>query len=269
MVPESVTDANMPADAQPQKACAKISVCMATYNGAAYVKTQIASILKQLGCADQLVVVDDKSTDDTVDVIKGFNDPRIEIHINPQNMGAALTFNRALQAARGDVVFLSDQDDRWHDGKVATALKILNAGAVDLLVHDAVVMRGGEVLHASLFELAGSSSGIIKNIVSNTFTGCCMAFRRDVLQDVLPISAHIGIFHDAWIGVLAQYFGYKVTFLPVPLMDFVRHGGNASTLKRRSIVPIIADRIAFLVALSIHICSIYFARFKTRWSAAK
>ncbi|MDP2450423.1 MAG: glycosyltransferase [Polaromonas sp.] len=238
----------------------KISVCMATYNGAAHVETQISSILKQLNDADQLIVVDDKSTDNTVEIIGNFRDARIQLIINPINVGAALTFNRALQEAGGDIVFLSDQDDRWHDGKVATVVKMLEAGKLDLVVHDAVVMRDGQVLHASLFEMAGSSPGVIKNIVSNTFTGCCMAFRRDILRDVLPISPHIGIFHDAWIGVLAQYFGYRVSFLSVPLMDFIRHGGNASTLQRRSIVPIILDRVAFVAALTLQIGRVYFRR---------
>jgi len=238
----------------------KISVCMATYNGAAHVVTQISSILKQLNAADQLIVVDDRSTDNTVEIIGNFKDPRIQLIVNPKNVGAALTFNRALQEARGDIVFLSDQDDRWHDGKVATVVEMLQTGKLDLLVHDAAVVRGGEVVHASLFEMAGSSPGVIKNIVSNTFTGCCMAFRRDILRDVLPISAHIGIFHDAWIGVLAQYFGYKVTFVHLSLMDFIRHGGNASTLQTRNIIPIIFDRIAFVMALVLHILRVYLKR---------
>ena len=87
-----------------------------------------------------------------------------------------------------------------------------------------------------------------------------MAFRRDVLNEVLPISAHIGIFHDAWIGVLAEYFGYKVSFMHVPLIDFIRHGGNASTLKRRKIGPILWDRIAFVAALALRIFHLYIKR---------
>lgn len=233
---------------------------MATFNGATHVATQITSILKQLNAEDQLIVVDDQSTDNTVEIIRNFKDPRIQLAINPVNVGAALTFNRALMEALGDIVFLSDQDDRWHDRKVAEVVEIMETGKLDLVVHDAAVMRGVEVVHESLFEMAGSSPGVIKNIVSNTFTGCCMAFRRDILRDVLPISAHIGIFHDAWIGVLAQYFGYKVAFVQISLMDFIRHGANASTLKRRKIVPIIFDRIAFIIALLLHIFRVYLKR---------
>jgi glycosyltransferase involved in cell wall biosynthesis len=238
----------------------KVSVCMAAYNGSPYIEAQIISILKQLGRTDQLIIVDDKSADDTVEIIENFKDSRIQLIRNTNNVGVALTFNRALREASGDIIFLSDQDDCWHDGKVATVVKMFQTGNLDLLVHDAVVMRGGQVVHASLFEMAGSSSGVIKNIVSNTFTGCCMAFRRDVLRDVLPISAHIGIFHDAWIGVLAQYFGYKITFVPLPLIDFIRHGANASTLQRRGIIPILLDRTAFVLALVLQIFRVYLKR---------
>ena len=233
---------------------------MATYNGARHVEIQISSILKQLIATDQLIIVDDNSTDNTVEIIENFKDPRIKLLTSSMNVGAALTFNRALQEVSGDIIFLSDQDDNWHDGKVTTLVKIFETGNLDLLVHDAVVMRDGQTLHASLFEMAGSSPGVIKNIVSNTFTGCCMAFRRDILSDVLPISSHIGIYHDAWIGVLAQYFGHEIAFVNVPLIDFIRHGANASTLKRRGIIPIIFDRAAFVTALVLQIFRVYLKR---------
>jgi glycosyltransferase involved in cell wall biosynthesis len=238
----------------------KLSVCMATFNGSAYVETQIVSILKQLKQTDQLIIVDDKSTDNTIEIIKNFNDARIQLIVNPINVGAALTFNRALKAATGDIIFLSDQDDRWHHGKISTVLDMFASTNVDLIIHDAVVVREGKVVYASLFDMAGSSSGVIKNIVSNTFTGCCMAFKREVLREVVPISGHIGIFHDAWIGVLAQFFGYKVSFVPVQLMDFIRHGNNASTSKRRKIGPILWDRLAFITALVLHIFRVYLKR---------
>ena len=238
----------------------RISVCMATYNGSKYIYLQLHSILKQLGHDDQVVIVDDASKDNTVEIINGFNDPRIHLYINELNIGSTRTFDRALHLAQGDLIFLSDQDDFWHDEKITTVVKLFETNSLDLLVHDAVVIRDGQVIHDSLFALGGSSSGVIKNIISNTFTGCCMAFRREVLYNVLPISPHIGLFHDAWIGVLAQYFGFKITFVHVTLIDFIRHPSNASTLQRRGLLIIILDRIAFIMALLIQIFRVYFKR---------
>ncbi|MBT6045272.1 MAG: glycosyltransferase, partial [Candidatus Scalindua sp.] len=161
---------------------------MATYNGAQHLQSQILSILKQLDAKDQLIIVDDHSTDNTVGIIRNFKDSRIQLKINPFNMGAALTFDRALHEAEGDLIFLSDQDDFWHDDKVSTLVDMFSSKNLDLIVHDAVVMCEGTVVHASLFKMTDSDPGVIKNIISNTFTGCCMAFRREILCEILPIS---------------------------------------------------------------------------------
>ena len=234
-----------------------ISVCMATYNGEVHIYAQIASIIKQLSALDQLIIVDDHSTDKTVEIIKNFNDSRIQLIINPSNMGAAFTFNRALHESDRDLIFLSDQDDVWNDDKVSKLVDIFSSENLDLVVHDAKVVRGGTVEHASLFDMIGSGPGVSKNIISNTFTGCCMAFRREILLDILPVPGNISLFHDAWIGVLAEYFGYKIKFLHIPLINFQRHGQNASTMKRRKIALIIKDRVNFIVALTIQIFYVY------------
>ena len=237
-----------------------ISVCMATYNGADYIEVQLKSILNQLGPADQVVVVDDASIDKTVEIIYKFVDPRIHLFINDINVGPALTFDRALHHARGDFIFLSDQDDRWYDNKVSTVIDTFSKQNVDLVVHDATVIMGESIIIQSLFERSNSSTGIFKNITHNTYTGCCMAFRRCVLSKVLPISSRIGLFHDAWIGVLAEVFGFKISFIDVPLMEFIRHDRNASSLRRRGVFRIIYDRLRFVSALTIHVIKFYLQR---------
>ena len=231
----------------------KISVCMATYNGAEFINAQMSSILNQLKDDDEVVVVDDASTDDTVTSIKNINDPRIKLFINERNIGPALTFDRALSCVCGDLIFLSDQDDRWHEYKVDHLVNIFNTQCVDLIVHDAVVLRNNQIISGSLFKDNRSSSGIVKNIIRNTYTGCCMAFRKDILKKVLPISSSIGLFHDAWIGVLSKYYGYRVLFIQTPLIDFIRHERNASSSKRRGLYLVLHDRFYFVVALFKHI----------------
>lgn len=231
----------------------KLSVCMATYNGALHIKTQIDSILMQLGPCDQLVVVDDASTDLTVSILSEYKDARLEIYRNELNIGPALTFNRALHLARGQLIFLSDQDDCWNANKVSIVTDIFSKQEVDLIVHDARVVSDKLIVFASLFSHHGSGRGILKNILSNTYTGCCMAFKRDILKKVLPISPKIGLFHDAWIGILSEYFNFKTIFIDEKLIDFNRHGFNASSMKRRSIFKIIKDRIYFIGALFSHV----------------
>lgn len=234
----------------------KISVCIATFNGEAYISRQLKSILPQLGSNDEVILVDDLSTDDTLSIIKSMQDPRIRVFLNDRNIGAALTFNRALRNATGDLIFMSDQDDRWLDNKVDILSNLFNNESFDLIVHDANVEVDGIIAHDSLFVKNKSSSGIFKNIIKNTYTGCCMAFKRDILIKVLPISPSIGIYHDAWIGILTEYFGYKVLFLEIPLIDFVRHNNNASSSKRRNLYLVSRDRVRFIFAFLKHLISI-------------
>ncbi len=113
----------------------KISVCMATYNGAAYIKKQMDSILSQEleeGYEMEVVVSDDNSTDNTIEVLESYHDDRIKIfhhaphprykHYNAL-MSAGKNFENAIMHASGDVIFLSDQDDVWYPHKVRTMLR--------------------------------------------------------------------------------------------------------------------------------------------------
>lgn len=238
----------------------KISVCMAAYNGAKYIRLQLSSILKQLGPNDQVVVVDDGSTDNTVQVIDSFKDSRIQLHINTVNIGVVRTFDRALHLAQGDLIFLSDQDDKWYDNKISTISKIFLSQDVSLIVHDAIIVKENHIISNSLFKFRNSSAGVIKNFIGNTYTGCCMAFKRDILGKVLPIPSKKGIFHDAWIGILAEYYGYKIAFVDVPLIEWNRHDRNATTLKRREVFRILSERLILLLAIIAQIIRVYFKK---------
>ena len=105
----------------------KISVCLATYNGEKYIKEQLDSILPQLSANDEIIISDDNSTDDTINIIRSLNDERIKIYVN-KTKGIVKNFENALNNASGDIIFLSDQDDVWKNDKVK---KILSAFSSD------------------------------------------------------------------------------------------------------------------------------------------
>jgi glycosyltransferase involved in cell wall biosynthesis len=223
---------------------------MASYNGSKYIQKQIESILKQINKNDQLIIVDDYSSDNTVSIIEGFRDNRIILIKNTYNTGVVAAFNKALMFAKGDIVFLSDQDDEWLDNKVSFLRNFFLLNKVDVIVHDAKIRQlDNLVVNNSLFNQIRSSKGVIKNIYSNSYTGCCMAFRRRVLRKVLPVPIMKGVFHDAWIGILAKIYGFRVIFIAMPLIIHNRHELNLSTMKRRSIFKIIPDRINLIIAL--------------------
>lgn len=212
-----------------------ISVCMATYNGEAFIRQQLSSILNQLGEQDEVIISDDGSRDTTLAVIAAFSDPRIKVIAHRRDWLAASTpvitrvkksFASALEQAQGEFIILSDQDDEWLDGRVSAALAELNNGA-DLVVCDCrVVGDDNQTLFSSWYDFIPPSSSLLRTLWKSSFHGCCMAFRAALLRRALPFPER-DIGHDTWIGMTACRLG-KVSFLRQPYILYRRHG-NAVT----------------------------------------
>jgi glycosyltransferase involved in cell wall biosynthesis len=207
----------------------KISVCMAAYNGSAYIKNQLASILKQLSDEDEIIIVDDASTDQTVEIIQQWGDPRILLIKNDINKGVLQTFERSLSHAKGEIIFLSDQDDIWLDNKVQKIMSIFQSDKdATLVLSDAEVINGNnEIIAKSYYELRGTFvKGAIPNLIKNKYLGCCLAFRREMLDYFLPLPKDVAM-HDMWIGILNDIYG-KSIYIEQPLMQYRLHNSNAS-----------------------------------------
>ena len=195
-----------------------ISVCIATYNGERYIRQQIESIVCQLNVDDEIIVSDDGSTDGTLDIVKGIGDKRIKIIEGPGRKSPILNFECALKASKGDFIFLSDQDDVWKPDKVEICMKWLKT--YNCVVSDAEVTDNRlKPLYPSLYDIMQVRQGRIYNTIwKNGYTGCCMAFRRNVLEASLPFPKNIPM-HDIWIGNVAAY-KYNVIFIPDSLIHF-------------------------------------------------
>ena len=117
-----------------------VSVALATYNGANFLRAQLDSIASQTKTPDELIVTDDCSTDNTVDIVREFAKTvsfPVVVHINEKKVGYTQNFSRALSLCSGDIVFLSDQDDVWLSNKVDNVVNVFNALPKTLLViHD-------------------------------------------------------------------------------------------------------------------------------------
>jgi glycosyltransferase involved in cell wall biosynthesis len=228
-----------------------ISVCLATYNGAHFIERQLDSVLMQLNPSDQVIVVDDKSTDSTVDVIKNRYGNRVEIFSNNQNLGAIKSFEKAISFAKGDILFLCDQDDIWENNKVETVMTIFMEQNADLVVHDAVVVDGNlDVIHKSwnIYNHNNIKQGIFGNILKNAFTGAFMAFKKEVVPSILPFPSSIEM-HDQWIALVCMMTKKKIIFVDQPLMKYVRHGGNVTGVKKRTLMEQLIGRLYTISAI--------------------
>lgn len=203
-----------------------ISVCMAVHNGALFVKEQIDSILVQLEKNDELIISDDGSIDDTVEIIKSYRDHRIILLQSKRFNNPTRNFENALKTCRNEFIFLSDQDDVWNADKIKIMTEALHE--CDLAVCDCrIVDKQLKVIEHSFFEWNRSKNGLVNNLLRSSFVGCCMAFHRRVLDKAIPFPGEI-VMHDQWIGLIAQKY-FKVKFIPQVLVDHRRHSKNYST----------------------------------------
>ncbi len=210
----------------------KLTVCIATYNGERFIHEQLASILPQLSAGDEVIVSDDGSTDNTLDIVRSFGDSRIKIILHEKRKAkftidyATANFENALRHTSGDVIFLSDQDDVWMPTKVSTMLAALKDN--DIVMSDCTVVDYKlNVLYPSYSAaFAPFSTSIIKNFFKCSFLGSCMAFRSSIQEKAIPFPPH-GVGHDLWLGLTGQrYFRFK--YIPEPLMKYRRHDATVT-----------------------------------------
>lgn len=212
----------------------KISVCMATYNGRRYIAQQLKTILRQLEYDDELIISDDSSTDNTIEIIKSFNDGRIRLFPENKFYNPLYNIENAVKKATGDVIVLSDQDDVWLDNKltVIRARFANKPSPVYLIALDGCVIDENErVIYDSIFKKINAGKGILKNIYDNTYMGCCLAFSKELLKLALPFPKNIRM-HDMWLGLLSEIFG-TVEFVPEKTIKYRKHSGSFTDFRRR------------------------------------
>lgn len=219
---------------------------MATYNGEKYVYEQMNSILKQLGSDDEVIVSDNGSTDKTIQIIADFKDPRIKVIHFSAKKGPIWNFENALKNAVGDYIFLADQDDIWEQDRLTQAVPHLEKNVLTVCDCKIIDAHGRRSKKRTFFEMKKSGSGLVKNLISNTFLGCCVSFRRELLRYALPFPEGIPA-HDWWIGLCAEKYG-STYFIPKIGISYRRHGQNASSASEKSQTTII-QKILFRFSL--------------------
>lgn len=203
-----------------------ISVCVATYNGEKYIEQQLRSILEQIAPNDEVIVSDDGSTDNTLQIVDSIGDPRIRIRHSEAHYFKH-NFVEAMREAKGDFIFLSDQDDVWLPGKYERCVNELKD--VDLVcTNSQMTDEHLQVIEPDFFSVYHSGPGILKNALNNTYYGSCLAFRRSLLDDALPMPPTREIGHDIWLGLVAEKTG-KVRFIDTPYLLYRRHSDSKTS----------------------------------------
>src|SRR6185369_3346625 len=215
----------------------KISVAMCTYNGAEFLPAQLQSILAQSRPPDEIVICDDRSTDNTLTLLENFKNESpipVTLHINDHNLGSVRNFERAITLCTGDVIALSDQDDVWRSDKLYLFETVLNnSPAAGMVFSDAAIVdeklnplnrrMWDEVgFDAHKRKLVKSGRALEVLITGWTVTGATMAFRSRFVKLSLPIPDEIAMIHDGWIALTIAAVA-DVVAVDKPLIQYRQH----------------------------------------------
>lgn len=208
----------------------KLSIAMATYNGAQYLQEQLDSILAQARLPDELVVCDDVSNDATIEILGRFKKVApftVRIFQNVENLGHEKNFGKAIDLCEGDLIFLSDQDDVWLPSKLASVEDIFNKRkGVLLVINDAEITDGTmQPTGRTVFDQTRAAGVIGENGKSLTL-GCATAFRSELRSLISPVPA-LDYGHDSWIHDFTHMIGGRYV-LEQTLQFYRRHGNNVS-----------------------------------------
>lgn len=203
----------------------KISVALAAYKGEKYIAQQLRSILPQIGDDSEIIVSDDCPNEEMKSIVDSLGDSRIK-YVKGPAQGVIKNFEYAISLCEGDHIFLCDQDDVWREDKVEKCLSELQNGCL-LVLHDAAIVDAElNGTGKTVFESLNSSDGVLKNILVNSFVGCCMAFKKELKEHILPFPDKLPM-HDQFIGLAAKKYG-KVELINEPLIFYRRHGGTVT-----------------------------------------
>jgi glycosyltransferase involved in cell wall biosynthesis len=206
-----------------------ISVIMAAYNGAALITDTLKSLQAQSFPDFEVIIVEDCSTDDTLAVIRAFDDPRIRAIGAEVNRGVVASRNRAVEAARGRYIAALDHDDLCHPDRFARQVAYLDAHPETVLLGTAAsILENGVVSPGSLAPV--STPLLIQWLlhIENPLVWSSVMMRGDAARQLIPFTRPEMVFAEDFdlyhrirrLGTIAR--------LDDELMTYRRHSGGAS-----------------------------------------
>ncbi len=212
-----------------------VSVVIPAYNCAAYIREAVDSALGQSRVPDEIIVVDDGSTDGTHRVLAEYEAP-VRV-IRQVNAGESAARNTGLRAARGDLIAFLDGDDTFTTGSIARRIEIFEASPeVGVVYGDMYVMNAaGEPLgrHRDYMPGARPSGYILPDLAVRSFILIPAMIRRSILGDqTFDESLHHCPDYDFWRKLAAHC---QFRYLDEPVAHYRIHDANKIVMQPRSI----------------------------------
>ena len=204
-----------------------VAVVVATYNGATYLRQQLESIVQQTYKPSQIIIVDDDSLDDTLQVANNFaaHHPEVMVVQNETRLGYIKNFEKGMLIATASYVALSDQDDIWMPHKLETLLA--NIGDQMLAYSDSeLIDANGQLLNQKMSSIKNQLAyhTPIMYAIGAWAPGHAMLFKKELIDKAAPFPTLVT--HDFWLGFVATCYS-RVVYVNEPLVHYRQHAQNA------------------------------------------
>jgi len=207
-----------------------ISIALCTYNGEEFLEELMDSLLAQSYKNLEIIVVDDCSSDGTVDIINRYCllHPSVRLVQNVTNLGYNKNFEKALGLCSGEYISPCDQDDIWDQDKIK--LQVEAIGGNQLVYHDSeFIDSNGNPMNLKISDkfnfYRGDNSGPF--LYMNCVSGHSILMRRSLTAHVLPFPE--GFHYDQWIAYVAANIG-SIDFIEKSLVKYRQHQHNSTDL---------------------------------------
>lgn len=218
-----------------------LPIAMCTYNGEEFLKEQLESIAAQTRPPDELIICDDCSSNRTKVLLEEFSEAAsfpVKLYFNQENLGYIKNFEKAISLCHGDIIALSDQDDKWHSNKLEIIEKGFDDPNIGLVFSNGrIIDENGTATGQTIWQAARFSKDLQNKFQSDKahevlctrliVSGCTMAFRRSLWPYIKPLPTETLFFHDSWIALMISLLAKS---LPVEgaLIDYRRHSSQVT-----------------------------------------
>lgn len=218
-----------------------ILIMLSTYNGQKFLREQLDSLYNQTGVNIYILVRDDGSSDDTVEILQEYKDKYDKMTLFVEsNIGCKKSFYRLTQLALDlketfEYYSFCDQDDVWEENKLLVAMNTLNEIESDIKLYYSAANVVNEKLEPLEKLKIATNNTLASSMISSHSLGCTQVFNKGLLKRINKINNNIVASiiddsylpqHDTWVSITAKALEGYVYYDEIPYIHYRQHSDN-------------------------------------------
>lgn len=241
-----------------------VSVAMTSYNGKKYIEDQIMSITQQTYRNIEIIIVDDGSTDGSLDIINKLaaEDNRIKLYKNERNLGVVANLSKSTFLTSGDFICCCDQDDYWREDRIEILKNLIEKDDENMLAYSDLEISDENLkcIHPSYFKFLGirPKRGRLRELsfLKNIVTGAAVMFRKEVKDELALVPADAPFMHDHLALIVASGLG-KIVCSNERLVKYRQHEASTigvsypSVINKEQIIKGLRDKVLYFKGLGL------------------